>query len=167
MSETRSEDAETTGPVEVQAVLDTLQDAGCRVWVAGGWGVDVLLGRVTRAHRDLDLAIDAAGLEAGLDRLSRRGYVVETDWLPVRVELHRPGRGRVDLHPVVLDEHGDGVQAGFDGEVFRYPAADLVRGHLDGVEVGCLSARLQLVFRQGYPLRPVDHHDLPLLTSLT
>ncbi len=166
MGAARVEDDDITGAAEVRAVLTGLEAAGCRVWVAGGWGVDVLVGRPTRAHRDLDLAVDAAGLDAGLRLLAERGYSVETDWLPVRVELHRPGFGRVDLHPVVFDEDGDGVQAGFDGEVFSYPAADLVAGTLGEVAVPCLSARLQLVFRRGYDLRPVDHHDLPLLRSL-
>jgi lincosamide nucleotidyltransferase A/C/D/E len=155
----------TTEADEVLAILDQLRAGGCRVWVAGGWGVDVLVGRQTRPHRDLDLAIDAAGLEVGLTILGRRGYVVETDWLPVRVELGRPGYGWVDLHPVVFDPQGDGIQAGFDGEVFRYPAADLVQGSLNGTTVGCLSRSLQLCFRQGYELRPVDHHDLALLES--
>lgn len=161
---------EVTEAAEVLAVLDALGRVGCRVWVSGGWGVDVLCGRQTRAHRDLDLAIDQTGLAAALAALERLGYLVETDWLPVRVEVHRPGRGRVDLHPIAFDEHGDGVQAGFDGEIFRYPKHDLVSGTVpgsaDGRVVGCLSAQLQLSFRQGYPLREVDHHDLALLTAL-
>jgi lincosamide nucleotidyltransferase A/C/D/E len=160
----------TTGPTteaaQVLAVLVALRAGGCRVWVAGGWGVDILVGRQTRPHRDLDLAIDAAGLDTGLAVLAQLGYSIETDWLPVRVELGTADRGWVDLHPVVFDQQGDGVQAGFDGEVFRYPAADLVSGSLNGIEIGCLSRELQLSFRQGYELRDVDHHDLGLLNSL-
>jgi lincosamide nucleotidyltransferase A/C/D/E len=44
---------------EVLGVLADLTEAGCSVWVAGGWGVDALVGRQTRSHRDLDLALDA------------------------------------------------------------------------------------------------------------
>jgi hypothetical protein len=44
---------------EVLGVLDALTSASCMVWVAGGWGVDALVGGQTRAHRDLDLAVDA------------------------------------------------------------------------------------------------------------
>jgi lincosamide nucleotidyltransferase A/C/D/E len=43
---------------DVLAVLDALAHAGCRAWVGGGWGVDALVGRPTRSHRDLDLAIE-------------------------------------------------------------------------------------------------------------
>jgi lincosamide nucleotidyltransferase A/C/D/E len=159
-------DRPITGAAEVREVLEALRAAGCRTWVAGGWGVDVLLGHQTRAHRDLDLAIESSGLKPGLDALEALGYLVETNWLPVRVELHRQGRGRVDLHPVVFDERGDGLQAGFEGSVFHYPKDGLVHGHLDGVEVACLSRELQLEFRRGYELRDVDRHDLALLRSL-
>jgi lincosamide nucleotidyltransferase A/C/D/E len=72
---------------EVTRVLDGLDVARVRYWVAGGWGVAVLVGRQTRVHRDLDLAIDAAELDACLSTLRDLGCVVETDWLPVRVEL--------------------------------------------------------------------------------
>jgi lincosamide nucleotidyltransferase A/C/D/E len=44
---------------EVLGVLADLAEAGCAVWVAGGWGVDALIGRQTRLHRDLDLSLDA------------------------------------------------------------------------------------------------------------
>jgi lincosamide nucleotidyltransferase A/C/D/E len=155
-----------TDALEVRVVLDALRAAGCRVWVAGGWGVDVLIGRQTRPHRDLDLAIDRAGLEAGLAALDRLGYRIETDWLPVRVELHRPERGRVDLHPVAFDERGDGVQAGFGTEVFHYPEQGFSQGSLDGVATPCLGRELQLEFRQGYEPRDVDRHDLALLHAL-
>ena len=157
--------ADDTGWDEVVRLLDALSQAGSRVWVAGGWGVDVLVGRQTREHGDLDLAIDADGLAAALASLAMLGYRIEVDWLPVRVAL--VGDGRVDLHPVVFDGHGDGVQAGFDGEVFHYPAEGLTVGTMDGRPVPCLAADLQLSFRQGYELRDVDHHDLALLHGLT
>ena len=76
---------------EVHAVLDALGTAGIPTWVAGGWGVDALAGRQTRAHRDLDLLVDAERLEDCLSILTARGYAVETDWLPVRVEVGAAG----------------------------------------------------------------------------
>jgi Aminoglycoside-2''-adenylyltransferase len=72
---------------EVLGVLADLTGAGCSVWVAGGWGVDALVGRQTRLHRDLDLALDARNETVALRALERRGYRVESDWRPVRVEL--------------------------------------------------------------------------------
>jgi lincosamide nucleotidyltransferase A/C/D/E len=109
---------------EVLAVTTALQEAGARFWVAGGWGVDALVGRVTRPHRDLDLAVAAEDLERAVERLAVLGYHPETDWLPVRLELAAPGGRWVDLHPVAFDGRGDGVQAGLDGSRARScPAA--------------------------------------------
>jgi lincosamide nucleotidyltransferase A/C/D/E len=76
---------------EIFAVLDALTAKGVNSWVCGGFGVAVLAGRVTREHRDLDLLMDAADLADVLECLRVRGYAVETDWLPVRVELVRGG----------------------------------------------------------------------------
>ncbi len=143
--------------------LGALERAGVRAWVGGGWGVDALVGRQTRAHRDLDLAVDAAAEGAALDALGVLGYAVETDWRPVRVELHGTGARWVDLHPVAFDAAGDGRQAGLDGASFGYPAGSFTTGVIGGVQVPCLDARLQLRFREGYEHRDVDCHDVALL----
>jgi lincosamide nucleotidyltransferase A/C/D/E len=151
---------------EVRAVLLALDAAGCRSWVAGGWGVDALVGHQTRAHRDLDLAVDAEDLSAALLVLKARGYCVEADWCPVRVELVRVDVGRVDLHPVTFEEDGQGRQADFDGAHFDYPPAAFDVGTLDGLVVPCLSRVQQSSFHTGYEPRPVDLHDLQLLHAL-
>ena len=149
----------------VHAVLDALAAAGCPCWISGGWGVDALVGRRTRPHRDLDLAIDAAREPDAMRALEALGYAVETDWRPVRVELVEPGEGRVDLHPVVFKD-GAGRQAGLDGDWFDYPRGDLVTGTIDGRTVPCISPRLQLTFHQGYEPRDVDVMDLRRLHEL-
>ncbi|WP_324651120.1 nucleotidyltransferase domain-containing protein [Georgenia sp. H159] len=151
---------------EVHAVLDALAEVGAQVWVGGGWGVDALVGRQTRPHRDLDLAIESTAEQAALRALARLGYAVQTDWRPVRVEVAAPGDRWVDLHPVVFDEAGNGVQAGLDGGVFTYPAACFVTGTIAGREVGCLSVQQQLRFHSGYQPRAVDLADLALLRRM-
>lgn len=81
--------------------------------------------------------------------LADLGYVVETDWRPVRVELVAPGRGRVDVHPIDFDSAGDGVQQGLDSAVFRYPAACLTSGTIAGRTVPCLSVARQVQLHGG------------------
>jgi lincosamide nucleotidyltransferase A/C/D/E len=152
---------------DVLAVTGALEAVGVRHWLGGGWGVDALVGRVTRAHRDLDLAVPAEDLERAVTTLGSLGYRPETDWRPVRLELAAPGERWVDLHPVVFDAGGDGRQAGLDGTTFAYPAADLVSGTLDGHVLPCLSVARQHAFHTGYPPRPEDLHDLALLDGLT
>jgi lincosamide nucleotidyltransferase A/C/D/E len=152
---------------KVLAVLAALKDAGCPCWISGGWGVDALVGRQTRPHRDLDLAIDAGREAAAMGALAALGYTVETDWRPVRVELVEPGDGRVDLHPVAFgDADGDGRQAGLDGAWFDYPRGDLTTGTIGGRTVPCISPRLQLVFHRGYTPRDVDVLDVRLLEEV-
>jgi lincosamide nucleotidyltransferase A/C/D/E len=148
---------------EVLAVLEDLSKSRCRFWVGGGWGVDALYGKQTRAHRDLDLAVDLRDADDAVRTLGSRGYTIDTDWRPVRVELIHPAVCWVDLHPVEFDKSGHGRQADVGGGWFDYPPGSFSFGNLDGVVVPCLSSRQQLRFRRGYELREVDLHDLHLL----
>lgn len=151
---------------EVHAVLGALRTAGIPTWVAGGWGVDALAGRQTHAHRNLDLLVDAERLGDCLSTLTARGYAVETDWLPVRVEVGAAGRGWVDVHPVWLAADGSGVQAGLDGTRFDYPPDCFTTGNLAGREVPCLTAAQKQLLHTGYEPRAQDVHDLRVLRTL-
>jgi lincosamide nucleotidyltransferase A/C/D/E len=128
--------------------------------------VDAVVGRQTREHGDLDLAIDEAQLAALLDRLDSLGFVISVDWLPARVELTAPDGRRVDLHPVRFSPDGSGVQRGRGTDHFHYPAGSFTTGTIDGRVVRCLGVELQLTFRQGYPPRDIDVHDVALLEGL-
>jgi lincosamide nucleotidyltransferase A/C/D/E len=151
---------------EVLAVIVSLEAAGCSVWVGGGWGVDALVGHQTRQHRDLDLALDARDESSALGALESRGYRLETDWRPVRVELVAPGRGWVDLHPVVFGTDGHGKQADIGGGHFDYPSDGFDEGLIAGQRVRCLSAEQQQRFHDGYEPRDIDLHDLALMRRL-
>ncbi len=154
------------GAAEVLAVLDAVGSTGCRHWLDGGWGVDALVGRQTRSHRDVDVVVDADGEQAVLDRLASLGYVVETDWRPNRVELAAPGRRWVDLHPVVLDGLGNARQAALGGGWHHFPADWRSTGRVGGVVVPCVSLAAQRLFHSGYEPRDVDRHDLAQLARL-
>jgi lincosamide nucleotidyltransferase A/C/D/E len=152
---------------EVHTVLDALAAAGCNAWISGGWGVDALVGHQTRPHRDLDLAIAAEHEAAALQALGRLGYVIETDWRPVRVEVVAEGRGRVDLHPLKFDGAGHGHQAGLDGGSFRWPKECFTTGTIADRPVNCISVEQQLLFHSGYEPRDIDRADLTSLHRLT
>lgn len=151
---------------DVTAVIAALDAEGVRYWVAGGWGVDALVGWQTRPHRDLDLAVNAADEATALRALTRMEYSIETDQRPARVEVAAAGDRWVDLHPVRFDALGWGRQADLAGGNFIYPPTAFSAGVLAGRPVGCLSASQQLCFRTGYDLRDVDRHDIALLTVL-
>ncbi len=94
---------------EVCKVLDALDETRVRHWVAGGWGVDFLVGHQSREHRDLDLAVDAKDYEGCISALTVLGYEAETDCLPLRIEMVAPGARWVDIHPVHFDAQGLGL----------------------------------------------------------
>jgi lincosamide nucleotidyltransferase A/C/D/E len=151
---------------DVTAVLDALEAAAVPHWLAGGWGVDVLHGAQTRDHRDLDLLTDAGRHEACLRLLAALGCEVETDALPVRVELAAPGERWVDVHPVVFDASGHGVQGDPGGLHFDYAPDVLTTAPYAGRDVPCVSLAQQVVGHTGYAPRPQDLHDLALLRAL-
>ncbi|MEV0724711.1 hypothetical protein AB0I37_18255 [Micromonospora purpureochromogenes] len=151
---------------EVTALLTEFAAHGLRAWVAGGWAVDAVVGRQTRPHADLDLAVDAAQQAEVLALLHRLGFAVTVDWLPVRAELTAPDGRRVDLHPVAFRSDGSGVQEGLDGASFGYAADGFAAGTIGGRPVPCLSVAQQLRFREGYPPRAVDRHDIALLRAV-
>jgi lincosamide nucleotidyltransferase A/C/D/E len=151
---------------EVLTVLEALDTVGCQYWLEGGWGVDALVGQQTRPHRDLDVDFDAAYEGAALAVLQQLGYVVDTDWRPNRVELVAPTRGRVDMHPLLLDADGGARQAALEGGYHHFDRSWFTVGDLGGRRVPCLSAEAQRLFHQGYEHRPIDRHDLDQLAGL-
>jgi lincosamide nucleotidyltransferase A/C/D/E len=150
---------------EVLHVIDELDAVGITVGITGGWGVDALLGRQTRAHADVDLGLRSETIAGAIDALARLGYRVAVDQRPARVELRSP-TGAVDLHPIVWDASGRGVQAAFDDVVIAYPPGSLrAEGSIGGRPVACGTPELQLAFHASADPRPVDRHDMRLLAA--
>ncbi|MFJ6571872.1 nucleotidyltransferase domain-containing protein [Streptomyces sp. NPDC091292] len=149
---------------DVLAVLALLHDAGAEVWIGGGWGIDALVGRATRPHRDLDLVHRAEQEPDLLAALGAAGFTETVDWRPVRFVL-ADGRGReLDLHPLEFAPDGSAVQTSMDPEhPFTYPASCFSTGTIQGATVPCLSAEQQVRFHQGYEPAERDLHDMALL----
>lgn len=74
---------ETVTQEDLFEVLEMIEQLGIRYWLDGGWGVDALVGRQTREHRDVDIDFDAAYTEKLQQKLEEKGYEVVTDWSPV------------------------------------------------------------------------------------
>jgi lincosamide nucleotidyltransferase A/C/D/E len=155
------------GLAEVLQVLDAVRSTGCRFWLEGGWGVDALVGRQTRSHRDVDLDFDADNEHDVLGCLAGLGYAIETDWRPNRVELSASGNRWVDLHPLVIDDNGDARQAALDGGWHEMHRSWFTTGVLGGVTVPCVSVEAQRHFHTGYELRTADLLDLAQLERLS
>ena len=99
---------------------ELLEKTGITYWLDGGWGVDVLAGRQTRTHRDIDIDFDAQYMEKLLDMLLYIGYKIDTDWKPVRIELYSDELGYLDIHPFVLNEDGTSKQTDLEGGWYEF-----------------------------------------------
>ena len=110
----------TFAPVEKVALL--LRDLRCEWYVCGGWAIDLFLGRVTRAHKDIDISIARARQLEVRDYLKTRGWSFEkahdgklTPWeegevlsLPFHAIWCRNGAHEPDFVELMLDEIDDG-----------------------------------------------------------
>ena len=158
---------------------------GVQVWVDGGWGIDALLGRQTRPHKDFDAIAAFEDLPALTRFLSGRGCALKliwenNRWAPSSEPLAMIGREssaveaatafvledglghELDFHVVRFDELGRGVPA-WDCDFVFPPEAFAGLGHIGGARVRCLSAEIQMRTHTGYALKESDIHDLRLL----
>ncbi len=150
---------------EVLRVLDALEVAGVRAGVTGGWGIDALLRRQTRLHDDLDLGVASDDIDVALGALRKLGYAIVADERPARIVLESV-LGKVDIHPIVMLTSGAGVQTGFDGQTFEYPAGSLeAAGEIGGQAVRCGTPELQLTFHRAYEPRAHDLWDMSALAE--
>ena len=151
----------------------------------GGWGIDALLGRQTRPHKDFDAIAAFEDLPALTRLLDSRGFAPrliweENRWAPSSELLALIGRERpavevasafvledglgreLDFHIVRFDEHGRWVAA-WDSDLVFPPGALDGMGTIGGTKVRCLSAEMQMRTHTGYALKESDVHDLRLL----
>ena len=151
---------------DVVAIVDRLEAAGLSVWLDGGWGVDALLGRQTRAHDDLDLVVlldEVPKLERELGELR---YERAGGQPPMSFYSVDPDGRQVDSHPVAFDDQADGIYLMEGGRSWRYPAAGFAgSGIVGGRPVRCLTPEVQALCHAGYELGETDLCDLRALSA--
>lgn len=145
-------------------ILDLLATDGVQVWLDGGWGVDALLGRITRSHDDLDLVLILDDLTRTVAVLVRNGFGIEEEEIG-RVVLEHAEHGRIDLHPVTFDPRGNGVQVQPAESPLVYLSDGFVSGWILGRAVACISADVQVSVRLGYERSEKHRRDLVALCA--
>jgi lincosamide nucleotidyltransferase A/C/D/E len=144
-----------------------LTAAGVDLWIDGGWAVDAVIGRQTRSHNDLDIAVEAKNVEVLRHLLALRGYSQTPSPDASRwnfVVSDDEGR-QIDIHVVVLDEELGMLGGALEG--IAYPAGALTGwGVLASVSVRCVDANFLLQFKTSYPPRSVDRQDVAALCAL-
>ena len=147
---------------DVTDLCRAFADAGICVRVDGGWSVDTLLGRQTRTHKDLDIAVEQRHVAASRDLLAARGYrdAPRDDTSAWNFVLADEAGHEVDVHAFVLDREGNGLYGPIEKGVM-YPAAALTgTGSIDGQAVRCISAVYMVKFKTGYELSRKDLVDV-------
>jgi hypothetical protein len=111
---------------EVEKVGALLRDFGREWYVCGGWALDLFLGRVTRTHKDVDVAIARRDQSQVQDYLLRRGWKLEKA-VDGKLSPWREGEElRLPLHAVWCRKEGHApdffelLLNEFDGELFRF-----------------------------------------------
>jgi lincosamide nucleotidyltransferase A/C/D/E len=160
-----------TPAARVLEVLDLLAPTGVSVWIAGGWGVDALLGRQTRRHSDLDLVISDSDEEylKVADVLQREGFHPDEPELtpglamPLRCAWRHDKGHSLEIMPVALQ--APPFKAALAGARTSADGSPFTNGRISGRTVPCVSAGLQFTLHEeyGYPLRDIDEADLGLL----
>ncbi|WP_344487749.1 nucleotidyltransferase domain-containing protein [Nonomuraea monospora] len=144
---------------EVLAIYRDLDAEGVPVWIDGGWCVDALLGRQTREHSDLDLAVAREHARRLRELFGRWGYAPiprqdTTDWSYVVAK----GSSSVDVHVFEYDDQGRNTYG------IEYPHGSLTgTGVIAGQEVRCVGAEWMFRFKTAYPPQDKDLEDVRAL----
>ena len=138
---------EVTTKDDIMTVIDILENAEITYWIDGGWGVDILAGKQTRDHRDIDINFDSRYTEKLLHILFEYGYL--------------------DIHPFVLHEDGTAKQASLEGDWYQFDKDLFGSSVFEGRTIPCISVKGQKLFYSGYELRDKDRHDILILERMT
>lgn len=150
---------------EVLEILAIFREVGAMMWIAGGWGVDALVGKQTRQHNDIDVAFDTKQEEKIIDKFRSLGFFVEDDARPTRFVLRHIDGREIDMHPVVFGETGLGKQLVPNGKPFLYPKNAFTTGKINNETVPCLTAEQLVTFHLGYEPLEKDRHNMKMLNQ--
>ena len=157
------------------ALCQLLERYHIRFWVMGGWGVDTLLRRETRPHKDLDLLVALGDLTTFWQVIGEHGFRLQYEW-EERRWIERDGtrwatafvvadpQGReLDVH--VIDLGPDGAILQLYDPPWAFPISITAEGGIAGVTVPCVSKEMQLAMHNGYELPEGQRRDLDLLQA--
>ncbi len=145
---------------DVLSIVQLFEDNGIDLVIDGGWGVDALLGEQTRAHSDLDIAIQHKDVNHARALLEDRGYmdVPRDDTRDCNFVLGDNQGRLVDFHTFTFDAQGKLIFG------VEYPFESLTgTGSILGHPVRCIRPDWMVKFHSGYKLDENDNHDVRLL----
>jgi lincosamide nucleotidyltransferase A/C/D/E len=147
---------------DVLKIYNDLKKSNVLIWVDGGWCVDALLGKQSRDHPDLDIAIERTDAIVAKELLTSWGYVEDlrdgtTEWNFVMIDENNR---QIDVHIFEYDETGKNVYG------INYPYGSLTgTGTIDGQKVYCISPEWMFKFKTSYTPKPKDIQDVQALAA--
>ena len=151
---------------DVAWLVDLTQALDIDVWIDGGWGVDGHVGRQTRPHRDVDIAMRTSDSPSLQRALADQGFIeIELEHRrPHNFVYGHPDGRKIDFHLFDLDADGNGVY-GDRGPI--YPASALTLwGSIGDRRVRCMGPAEMVGFHTGYEHDDDDAHDVKLLCEI-
>lgn len=154
-------------------IHNDLEALGVDMILDGGWGVDALLGKQTRDHKDVDFFIDESNLEKVKKYFTDNGYKPsETEPSTAWHFLLENTDTIVDIHVLDIDENGDGWYGPKENNAIFKAESLSGNGNINGVKfrsltpeyrVECLTKAFGVITRTGYTLKDSDYEDIAKL----
>ena len=151
------QNVETTAADALETV-QFLLDNGIKTHVDGGWGVDALLGKQTRPHEDLDIAVEHRDVPKLRELFASRGYkeILRDDTSAFNFVLADDFGHMVDVHSYTFDAEGNNIFG------CPYPVESLTAtGLIAGQRVNCVSP--EWIIKTDYEPDLNDYRDVSAL----
>jgi lincosamide nucleotidyltransferase A/C/D/E len=144
---------------DVLRLYQELESRGIPIWVDGGWCVDALLGRQTRGHSDLDIAVERRFAQRLEQLLLGWGYLRRAGGSDWNHSLEQQGRV-LDVHVFELDQNGKNTYG------VEYPSGSLSgEGVILGNRVRCVAPEWIFKFKTAFDPREQDLRDVEALSA--
>ena len=145
---------------DVLKIYNRFKESGIDIWIVGGWCVDALVGKQTREHDDLDIAVNQKDNAKLRQLLLNDGYKEEprSDSSEFMYVMTNDTGQSVDVHAFEYDEDGK-IICGIE-----FPFGSLTEtGFINGQKVNCVEPEFMLRFISWYEPREKDIHDIKVL----
>lgn len=147
---------------EVLKIYKLFQENGIEIWIDGGWGIDALLGKQTRSHNDLDIAVRHKNAPKLRELLKVAGYqeIERPDSKDYNFVLSDDNSHEVDVHTFEFDDNGNNIYG------IKYPKESLTgKGTINGQSVNCIALEYVLKFHANYEPKEKDLKDIQALRN--
>lgn len=145
---------------DVIELLQLAEKNGIQIIIDGGWGVDALLGKQTRMHADLDIALQHQYVSKLRQLLEEKGYkdIPRDDTKEYNFVMGDEQGHEIDFHSYTFDAEGNNIFG------VNYPFESLTAvGTIEGYAVKCISPEWMVKFHTGYELDENDYRDVVAL----